>query len=99
VHTAAFTLIEEWRSRLDDQLALSSSEVQNRLFDLYGELEDHPSVELLKPWLTLTVRRELFGAEELRAFLDELTFDLNAEVAAGEAEVAGELEDLSSPVS
>ena len=48
MHTAAFTLIEEWRSRLDDQLALSSSEVQNRLFDLYGELEDYPSVELLK---------------------------------------------------
>ena len=73
---AAFQLIGDWRTRLEDQLSLSASEVQDRLFDLYGALEDSPSIELVKPWLTLTVRRELFSCEELQTFLDELSREI-----------------------
>jgi hypothetical protein len=96
VHTAAFQLIETWRTRLEGQQAFSASEVQDRLFDLYGDLEHYPSVELVKPWLTLTVHRELFGSDELRGMLDELTLALNAEV---DAELSGLVEEIAEPIA
>jgi hypothetical protein len=71
-----FAHIGDWKDRLNGQTVLSASEVQTRLFDLYGDLEDRPELERIKPWLTLTVRREVFSAEELESFLDELTTEL-----------------------
>jgi hypothetical protein len=68
--------IHTWRQRLSDQTVVSASEVQNRLFDLYGDLEPLPQLDRLKPWLSLTVQRELFSATELDAFLDELSMEL-----------------------
>jgi hypothetical protein len=73
--------IGDWRSRLRAQTIISSNEVQNRLFDLYGDLEEYPAVERIKPWLTLTVSRQLFRAEELEAFLAELQAELTTEPA------------------
>jgi hypothetical protein len=96
VHTGAFEIIETWRTRLQDQQVLSASEVQDRLFDLYGELEDYPSVELVKPWLTLTVHRELFGSDELTTMLDELSLVLNDEV---DSELSGLVEEISEPIA
>ncbi|MFI5041112.1 MAG: hypothetical protein ACHQNA_04575 [Acidimicrobiales bacterium] len=68
--------IHTWRARLSDQTIISASEVQGRLFDLYGDLEPFPQLEKIKPWLSLTVQRELFTAEELETFLAELTVEL-----------------------
>jgi hypothetical protein len=96
VHTAAFEIIATWRSRVEDQQVLSASEVQDRLFDLYGALEDYPSVELVKPWLVLTVHRELFGSDELAGLLDELSAVLNAEV---DAELTGLVEEIAEPIA
>jgi hypothetical protein len=105
VYTTAFAVIEAWRARLAGQEAFSASEVQDRLFDLYGELDGRPPVELIKPWLTLTVHRELFGARELEAMLDELTTALDIESSqspdqrVGQVELAELTTELSEPVA
>jgi hypothetical protein len=81
----ALERIYTWRRRLTDQTVVSASEVQDRLFDLYGDLEALPQLDLLKPWLSLTIQREMFSAEELDRFLAELDHDIAAggEIADG----------------
>jgi hypothetical protein len=69
-----------WRERLDDQEAFPASEVQDRLFDLYGALEGSPTIEQVKSWLLLTRQRDRFSTDELTAFLAEIELEL--EVAA-----------------
>jgi hypothetical protein len=99
VATEAFALIETWRSRLIDGESLSvfsASEVQDRLFDLYGELAGRPSVEVVKPWLVLTVHREIFSGQELLGLLDEVTAAINADLAE---ELEGLKTELSEPVA
>jgi hypothetical protein len=76
--TDALEHIHTWREHLSDQTLVSASEVQNRLFDLYGDLEPLPQLDKLKPWLSLTIQRELFTAAEVDAFLDELAEELGA---------------------
>jgi hypothetical protein len=98
VYDTAFAVIDAWRARLADQEVVSASEVQDRLFDLYGELDGYPPVELVKPWLTLTVHRELFGAVELRAFLDELAAAVTLEVAQAPG-AQHELDELATELS
>ncbi len=71
--------IHTWRDRLSDQTVVSASEVQDRLFDLYGDLEPYPQLDLLKPWISLTIQRELFSADELNQFLDELSAELHVD--------------------
>jgi hypothetical protein len=68
--------IHTWRHKLSEQTVVSASEVQDRLFDLYGDLETRPELERLKPWLSLTVQRERFSAEELDRFLADLGNEL-----------------------
>jgi len=75
--TEALEQIHTWRKRLSDQTVVSASEVQTRLFDLYGDLEPLPQLEKIKPWISLTIQRELFSATELEAFLAELTAELD----------------------
>jgi hypothetical protein len=72
----ALERIDTWRERLSDQTVVSASEVQGRLFDLYGDLEPFPELEKIKPWISLTIQREVFSATELKAFLAELQDDL-----------------------
>ena len=81
--TEALEHIGTWRQRLADQTVVSASEVQTRLFDLYGELEPFPQLEKIKPWLSLTIQRELFSAAELEAFLTELQDELGTAEPAG----------------
>jgi hypothetical protein len=75
--TEALEHIHTWRKRLSDQTIVSASEVQNRLFDLYGDLEPLPQLDKLKPWISLTVQREVFSATKLNEFLDELSSELS----------------------
>lgn len=74
--TGAFERIDTWRQRLAVQTIVSASEVQGRLFDLYGDLQPLPQLEKIKPWLSLTIQRELFTASELEIFLAELQSEL-----------------------
>jgi hypothetical protein len=74
--TEALERIDTWRERLSDQTVVSASEVQGRLFDLYGDLEPFPELEKIKPWISLTIQREVFSATEIETFLAELHDDL-----------------------
>lgn len=64
--------IEAWRSETTEQSLFSATVVQDRLFDLYGELREHDAVQQVQQWLTLTIERDLFAADEISGFLDEL---------------------------
>jgi hypothetical protein len=74
--TEALERIDTWRQRLSDQTVVSASEVQDRLFDLYGDLQPFPQLEKIKPWISLTIQRELFSVDELEGLLSELQADL-----------------------
>jgi hypothetical protein len=69
-------LITGWRERAKAATVFSPLEVQDRLFELYGEVPESPALDMVKQWLTLTVERELFGSEELEAFLGDLDASL-----------------------
>ena len=73
--------IEAWKSEAADQTVVSASAVQDRLFDLWGELRDYAVVSQVEQWLSLTVERELFSGKELIEFLDELDRSLTDEVS------------------
>ena len=64
--------IEDWRTKAADSTVVSANAVQDRLFDLWGELQDLPQQSVVEQWLTLTVERELFTGKELVEFLDGL---------------------------
>ena len=75
----ALERIHTWRKHLTGQTIVSAHEVQDRLFDLYGDLQPLPQLEKLKPWLSLTIQREMFSAGELDTFLAELHDEIDAE--------------------
>ena len=64
--------IQAWRESLKGETYLSPSRVQDRLFTLWGLVQDTPGVRMVEQWLTLTIERELFSGAELTEFLDEL---------------------------
>src|SRR3954447_5617228 len=80
--------IEEWRTEAVDTTVMSASAVQDRLFDLWGELRELPLVTQVEQWLSLTVERELFSGKELVEFLNELEQGL-CEAGAGAAASSG----------
>ena len=73
----ARTLIAGWLPRTTEALVFSASEVQSRLFDLYGELPEGPALDVVKTWLSLTIERDLFGGEELAEMLSGLMVELS----------------------
>jgi hypothetical protein len=79
---AVRTLIQEWRAEAASQVVFSSSRVQDRLFELWGDVRDLPVARQVETWLTLTLSRELFSSEEITAFLDEVQAAVGREHAA-----------------
>ena len=65
------TLLADWRTAAGDQTLFSSSRVQDLLFELWGETEG-AARELVQEWLTVTLHRELFSAEELEELFGRL---------------------------
>ena len=80
--SGARQLIEEFRTHAAGQTVISASAVQDRLFDLWGEVRDTPQATLVETWLSLTLDRELFSGIELVEFLDELERSLLETVTA-----------------
>jgi hypothetical protein len=76
-------LIEEWRTEASTQVVFSSSRVQDRLFELWGEVRDTPSAADVETWLTLTLSRELFSGQEIVDFLDAVVAMLGEPVHQG----------------
>lgn len=81
--TTAEQLIADWRAVAQPDAYFSASRVQDRLFDLYGELRELPAGRLVESWLSLTVQRDLFSGAELLELLDQLQAQLVQPVAAG----------------
>ncbi|HVF74559.1 MAG TPA: hypothetical protein VM938_05880 [Acidimicrobiales bacterium] len=67
-----FSEIEAWRESLRGETYISPSRAQDRLFTLWGGLQDTPAARLVEQWLTLSISRDLFSGAELIEFLDEL---------------------------
>lgn len=76
-------LIADWRAVAQPDAYFSSSRVQDRLFDLYGELRDLPAAAVIEGWLSLTVQRDMFSGAEILELLDQLEAQLVRPVAAG----------------
>lgn len=62
----------DWRAVAQPDAYISASRVQDRLFDLYAELQHEPAGRLIESWLSLTVQRDLFSGAEILDFLEEL---------------------------
>jgi len=80
--SGARQMIEEWRMQAANETVFSASAVQDRLFDLWGEVRDTPSATLVETWLSLTLERQLFSGAELVEFLDEVDRSLLEGVTA-----------------
>jgi hypothetical protein len=65
-------LIAEWRTVTKPDAYSSSSRVQDRLFDLYAEVQDQPVGRLVETWLSLTIQRDLFSGAEILELLDQI---------------------------
>ena len=64
-------LLTEWRMAAGDDQLFSSSRVQAFLFELWG-ITDGLAREMIEEWLTVTLRRELFSADELEGLFASL---------------------------
>jgi hypothetical protein len=69
-------LIADWRAVTKQDTYSSSSRVQDRLFDLYAEVQDQPAGRLVETWLSLTIQRDLFSASEILELLDQIQAQL-----------------------
>ncbi len=75
-------LIADWREKAAEETFVSASRVQDRLFDLYGEVQDLPAGRVVEAWLTLTIQRDLFSSQELLGMLDEIEAGIRQPVGA-----------------
>lgn len=65
VGTSVEGAVERWIAELEDGLSLSSSAVQDRLFDLWGMLDEGEMRREVERWLTETLDRHLYTGTEL----------------------------------
>lgn len=64
VATSAET-VEVWIAELGDGLSVSASAVQDRLFDLWGMLEEGQPRREVEHWLTETLDRQLYTSSDV----------------------------------
>jgi hypothetical protein len=76
-------LIADWRTVTKQDTYSSSSRVQDRLFDLYAEVENQPVGRLIETWLSLTIQRDLFSSGEILELLDQIQGQLASPVSTG----------------
>jgi len=55
--------------RTEREISFGPGQLQDLLFDLWGEMKDTPAQPEVERWLTLTVERHLFTAAEVREAL------------------------------
>jgi hypothetical protein len=65
VGTSVEGAVERWIAELNDGLSLSASAVQDRLFDLWGMLDEGETRREVERWLTETLDRHLYTGTEL----------------------------------
>jgi hypothetical protein len=57
--------VESWIGELADQFSVSASTVQDHLIDLWGALDEGETRRQVERWLTETLHRELYLAEDV----------------------------------
>ncbi len=63
--TSVQTTVEEWIAELGNGLSLAASAVQDRLFDLWGMLDEGEPRREVERWLTETLDRHLYTTQDL----------------------------------
>jgi hypothetical protein len=57
--------VEAWVAQLRDRVSVSSSKVQDGLFDVWGLLPEGDARRMVEEWLTETLERELYTTEDV----------------------------------
>ncbi len=65
VATSVQATVEQWIAELSDGLSLPASAVQDRLFDLWGMLDEGEPRREVERWLTETLDRHLYTTQDL----------------------------------
>jgi hypothetical protein len=58
-------IVESWVGELADQISVSASTVQDHLFEVWGALDEGDVRRAVERWLTETLERELYLAEDV----------------------------------
>lgn len=61
--------LDAFLARTTREISFGPGQLQDLLFDLWGALKDTPAQPEIERWLTLTVERHLFTADEVREAL------------------------------
>jgi len=61
--------LDAFLDRTRREISFAPSQLQDLLFDLWGEMKDTPAQPEVERWLTLTVERHLFTAAEVQEAL------------------------------
>jgi hypothetical protein len=61
--------LDAFLDRTTRETSFGPGQLQDLLFDLWGEMKDTPAQPEVERWLTLTVERHLFSADEVREAL------------------------------
>jgi len=64
-----FPKLDAFLVRTERETSFGPGQLQDLLFDLWGAMKDTPAQPEVERWLTLTVERHLFAAEEVRTAL------------------------------
>ena len=75
-----------WRAELSGQVSVSASGVQDRLFELWGQLPEGQGRSQVERWLTETLERHLYEVADIEGRLDTL---VETERRAAEPTTAG----------
>jgi hypothetical protein len=70
--TSVEETVQSWIGELADQVSVSASRVQDRLFDVWGALDEGDSRREIERWLTETLTRDLYLAEDVVDRLNDL---------------------------
>ena len=58
--------LDAFLDRTKREASFGPGQLQDLLFDLWGAMKDTPAQPEVERWLTLTVERHLFSADEVR---------------------------------
>jgi hypothetical protein len=61
--------LDAFLDRTTRETSFGPGQLQDLLFDLWGEMKETPAQPEVERWLTLTVERHLFSADEVREAL------------------------------
>jgi hypothetical protein len=70
--TSVEAAVESWVAELSDQASVSASAVQDHLLDIWGTLEEGAVRSEVERWLTETLERELYLADDVTSRLERL---------------------------